>query len=78
MTLPQYQIDEWFAAPKKEPSQDKAIEDILTASRILAETINRHIPDGDEKMVAMQHVVTAEAVERRIADGSFAFIGGVQ
>ena len=60
MALPQYQIDEWFAAPRNQPGQDEAIRDILTASRILAETINKHIPDGDEKMAAMQHIVTAE------------------
>ena len=58
--IPQYQIDEWFAEPQNLPGQDEAITEILTASRILAETINKHLPDGDEKMAAMQHIVTAE------------------
>ena len=60
MAIPQYQIDEWFAAPQNQPGQDEAIRDILTASRILAETINKHLPDGDKKMAAIQAVVTAE------------------
>ena len=66
--IPQYQIDEWFRSPENSAEQMEANNEILQAGRVLAETINRHLPDGEEKMQAMQtvrqSVLIAETVIR--------------
>lgn len=54
--IPQYQIDEWFASPDRSDGQDEAQGEILNAARVLAETVNKHLPDNEEKLQVMQSI----------------------
>jgi hypothetical protein len=68
MAIPQYNIDEWFAAPKTDNGQQDAARVICEDAKRLADTINRLLPDGDGKINAIgslrQVVLQSEQVIR--------------
>ena len=54
--IPDYTLDEWFAPPRHDRGQDEAVKAILDSARSFAATINLTLPDGDEKINAMQNI----------------------
>ena len=62
MAIPQYNLDEWFAVPRHDNGQDEAINAILADAKKFAETVNRLIPDGQEKQQAIEFIRQAVLV----------------
>ncbi len=56
MATPQYQLDEWFAEPRYENGQHAAVVEILAKCKTLAETINKLLPEGQEKAQAFDFI----------------------
>lgn len=56
MAIPQYSIDEWFAEEKSDASRESAKKSILTYAKRFAEAINETLPDGDEKINAINNI----------------------
>jgi hypothetical protein len=54
MAIPQQQVDEWFREPVMGNGAQEAQSEILAAAKKLAETINRHLPDNQAKLDALQ------------------------
>lgn len=54
--IPQYNLDEWFAPPRNDNGQDKAIAEVCASAKSFAETVNRVLPDGQEKQQAIEFI----------------------
>lgn len=55
-SFPQDQINNWFTYHAPTPEQLVQYQEIRTAAKIFAETINRHVPAGADKSAAMRLV----------------------
>lgn len=56
MPFPQEQIDNWFTHHPPTPEQITIYQEIRTAAKIYAETVNKHVPDGADKTAAMRKI----------------------
>lgn len=67
-SVEQWRIDNWFTYHP--PSEEQLVQyrEVRTAAKIFAETINRHVPDGEEKRAALLNLrVTVMAANAGIA-----------
>ena len=66
--IAQAQIVEWFHIRELKDEQQVANREVMTAARIFAETVNKHVPDSEEKVQALQQlrgvVLTCELAVR--------------
>ena len=51
--IDQKQIDAWFEEPHVSAVQESANREVLAAAKVFAETVNRCVPDSDEKAQSM-------------------------
>jgi hypothetical protein len=49
-------VDAWFRQPEIGAEQAEANREVLTAAKIFAETLNKHVPDGDGKANQIQQL----------------------
>lgn len=54
--ITQKDIDNWFTYHAPTPEQLVAYNDIRTAAKIYAETVNKHVPDSADKTVAIRKI----------------------
>jgi hypothetical protein len=52
----QADINNWFTYHAPTPEQLVAYNEIRTAAKIYAETVNKHVPDGADKTAAMRTI----------------------
>ena len=64
-SIPQADIENWFVYHAPSPEQLVQYQEIRTAAKIFAETINRHVPASADKSAAIrllrEAVMTANA-----------------
>jgi len=56
MAISQKDLENWFSYHSPTPEQLVAYNDIRTAAKIYAETVNKHIPDCAEKTAAIRKI----------------------
>ena len=52
----QADLNNWFTYHAPTPEQLVAYNEIRTAAKIYAETVNKHVPDGADKTAAMRTI----------------------
>lgn len=56
MAITQHDLNNWFSYHPPTPEQLVAYNDIRTAAKIYAETVNKHVPDSADKTAAIRKI----------------------